>query len=220
MTMPETGVTTGATIAANGSARRSWVEGWRLFWILTWALAVMSSGILFVIGWDTDGYRMVIRATARSSLVLFLAAFAASAAFRLWPGPFTRWLRRNRRQLGLGFAMSHFVHALAIIALWKTDPGTFWGLTNSRSIITGGFAYLFIALLAATSFDRMVKALGPKAWARLHWWGVWAVALSFIFTNGKRIPVSMWYALPVVLVIAVVVLRTVAGRRQRRAALA
>ena len=68
--------------------------------------------------------------------------------------------------------MSHFIHALAIIALWKTDPGTFWVLTNPKSIATGGTAYVFIALLAATSFDRMVKALGPKFWGRLHWWGV------------------------------------------------
>ena len=195
-----------------------WAEGWGLFWTLTLTLAAMSLGFLFVLGWDTDGYRMVIRATARTSLVLFLAAFAASAAFKLWPAPFTRWLRRNRRQLGLGFAMSHFVHALAIIALWQTDPGVFWVLTNPKSIVTGGIAYLFIALLAATSFDRMVNALGPKAWGRLHWWGVWIVALSFIFTNGKRIPVSGWYAVPVALVVAVIVLRMMAGRKQRRAA--
>ncbi len=208
-----TAITTGATGPTKG-----WAEGWGLFWTLTLALAAMALAFLFAIGWDTDGFRMVIRATARTSLILFLAAFAASAAFKLWPGPFTRWLRRNRRQLGLGFAMSHFIHALAIIALWQTDPATFWALTNSRSIATGGTAYLFIALLAATSFDRMVQALGPKLWGRLHWWGVWIVALSFIFTNGKRIPVSGWYALPVALVVAAIVLRVVAGRKQRRAA--
>lgn len=199
-------------------ATKGWTEGWGLFLTLTLTLAAMSLGFLFVLGWDTDGYRIVIRATARTSLVLFLAAFAASAACKLWPVPFTRWLRRNRRQLGLGFAMSHFIHALAIIALWQTDPGAFWVLTNPKSIVTGGTAYLFIALLAATSFDRMVKALGPKAWGRLHWWGVWIVALSFIFTNGKRIPVSGWYALPVALVVAVIVLRMMAGWKQRRAA--
>lgn len=208
-----TAITTGAAVPTRG-----WAEGWGLFWTLTGALAAMSLSFLFAIGWDTEGYRMVIRATARTSLILFLAAFAASAVVKLWPGPFTRWLRRNRRQLGLGFAMSHFIHALAIIALWKTDPGTFWVLTNPKSIATGGTAYVFIALLAATSFDRMVKALGPKLWGRLHWWGVWAVAVSFIFTNGKRIPVSLWYALPVALVMAVIVLRVVAGRKQRRAA--
>ena len=208
-----TAITTGAAVPTRG-----WAEGWGLFWTLTGALAAMSLGFLFAIGWDTEGFRMVIRATARTSLVLFLAAFAASAVVKLWPGPVTRWLRRNRRQLGLGFAMSHFIHALAIIALWKTDPGTFWVLTNPKSIATGGTAYVFIALLAATSFDRMVKALGAKLWGRLHWWGVWVVAVSFIFTNGKRIPVSGWYALPVALVLAVIVLRVVAGRKQRRAA--
>lgn len=210
-----TAITTGAAVPTRG-----WAEGWGFFWTLTGALAAMSLGFLFAIGWDTEGFRMVIRATARTSLVLFLAAFAASAVVKLWPGPVTRWLRRNRRQLGLGFAMSHFIHALAIIALWKTDPGTFWVLTNPKSIATGGTAYVFIALLAATSFDRMVKALGPKFWGRLHWWGVWIVALSFIFTNGKRIPVSGWYALPVALVVTVIVLRVVAGRKQRGAALA
>ncbi|KTE06555.1 ferric reductase-like transmembrane domain-containing protein [Sphingopyxis sp. H115] len=199
-------------------AKTGWAEGWGLFRTLTLALSAMALGFLFAIGWDTEGYRMVIRATARTSLVLFLAAFAASAAFKLWPGSFTRWLRRNRRQLGLGFAMSHFIHALAIIALWRTDPSTFWLLSNPRSIATGGAAYVFIALLAATSFDRMVKLLGPRLWSRLHWWGAWIVALSFIFTNGKRIPVSGWYALPVTLVIAVIVLRVVGGRKQRRAA--
>jgi DMSO/TMAO reductase YedYZ heme-binding membrane subunit len=207
-------------MTATKAATKGWTEGWGLFWTLTAALAAMTLGFLVAIGWDTDGYRMVIRATARTSLVLFLAAFAAAAAAKLWPGPLTHWLRRNRRQLGLGFAMSHFIHALAIIALWKTDPGVFWVLTNPKSIVTGGTAYVFIALLAATSFDRMVKAMGPKAWGRLHWWGVWIVALSFIFTNGKRIPVSGWYALPVALVVAVIILRVVAGRKQRRAALA
>lgn len=193
---------------------KSWSEGWSLFWTLTLVLAAMALGFLFVMGWGTEGYRLVIRATARTSLILFLAAFAASAAFKLWPGPFTRWLRRNRRQLGLGFAMSHFIHALAIIALWQSDPGIFWVLTNTRSIVTGGTAYLFIALLAATSFDRMVQAIGPKTWGWLHWLGVWFVALSFIFTNGKRIPVSGWYAFPVALVVCIILLRIVAQRRQ------
>ncbi|WP_188235973.1 ferric reductase-like transmembrane domain-containing protein [Sphingopyxis sp. LK2115] len=199
-------------------ATTGWTEGWGLFWTLTLALAAMALAFLVAIGWDTEGYRMVIRATARTSLALFLAAFAASAAFKLWPGRFTRWLRRNRRQIGLGFAMSHFIHALAIIALWRTDPGMFWLLSNPRSIAIGGAAYVVIALLAATSFDRMATLLGPKLWSRLHWWGAWIVALSFIFTNGKRIPVSGWYVLPVALVVAIIILRVSAGRKQREAA--
>lgn len=192
-----------------------WTESWRLFWLLSLALAAMGVGLLFAAGGGTEGYRLVIRATARTSLILFLTAFAASAAARLWPGALTHWLRRNRRQLGLGFAMSHLIHALAIVALWQTDPDTFWMLTNKGSIITGSTAYLFIALLAATSFDRIVKTIGPKAWGWLHWFGVWFIAISFIFTNGKRIPVSGWYAVPVALVLAAIVLRIMAKPKRR-----
>lgn len=192
-----------------------WTESWRLFWLLSLALAAMGVGLLFAAGDGTEGYRLVIRATARTSLILFLTAFAASAAARLWPGALTHWLRRNRRQLGLGFAMSHLIHALAIVALWQTNPDTFWMLTNKGSIITGSTAYLFIALLAATSFDRIVKAIGPKAWGWLHWLGVWFIAISFIFTNGKRIPVSGWYAVPVALVLAAIVLRIMAKPKRR-----
>ena len=192
-----------------------WTEGSRLFWLLTLALAAMALGLLFAAGWSTDGYRLVIRATARTSLLLFLAAFAAAAAARLWPGAFTHWLRRNRRQFGLSFAMSHLIHALAIFTLWRSDPDTFWTLSNKGSIVSGSIAYLFIAALAATSFDAMVRMLGPKAWGWLHWAGVWFIAISFIFTNGKRIPVSGWYALPVALVLAASLLRIAAKRRRR-----
>lgn len=193
-----------------------WNEGWRLFWLLSLALAAMALGLLFAAGWGTEGCRVVIRATARTSLLLFLAAFTASAVARLWPGAFAQWLLRNRRQFGLSFAMSHLIHAVAIVALYRTDPATFWMLTNAKSIVSGSVAYLFIAALAATSFNTVVRAMGPKAWRALHRAGVWVIAISFIFTNGKRIPVSAWYALPVALVVLAIILR-LAARSQRGA---
>lgn len=195
-----------------------WTEGWRLFWLLTLALAAMALGLLFAAGWGAEGYRLVIRATARTSLILFLTAFAASAAARLWPGTVTRWLRRNRRQFGLSFAMSHLIHALAIVTLWRSDPDIFWTLTNKGTIISGSIAYLFIAALAATSFDTMVRMLGPKAWGWLHWAGVWFIAISFLVANGKRIPLNAVNAIPVALMLAVIVLRVAAGRKPRAAA--
>lgn len=187
-------------------------EGWRVFWVATLALTAMAIGLLFAAGWNVDGYRLVIRATARTSLLFFLGAFAASSAAKLWPGPYTHWLRRNRRQLGLSFAMSHFIHAFAIYAFYAADPDTFWTLQNAGSLIAGGSAYVFIAVLAATSFDSVVRAMGPKAWGWLHWSGVWFIAISFIFTNGKRIPVSGWYTVPVALAIAAIALRVAAKR--------
>jgi methionine sulfoxide reductase heme-binding subunit len=198
-------------------ARDGIISGWRLYWVLTLGLGAMSAMCVAAAGGGPDGIRLIIRATARASLALFLIAFVAGALTTLWPGPMSRWIRANRRQFGLAFATSHLVHAVVIIALATTAPAIFWSLTNPASIITGSIAYLFIAALAVTSFDGAVKWLGPSHWRQLHWWGVWVVAISFIFTNGKRIPISGWYALPVALVLAAIALRFVAVRSARHA---
>jgi len=188
--------------------------GWGVFWTATAALAGMAFLILANQGWGTDGYRMVIRATARASLAFFLAAFLASSLAALWPGGFTRWLRANRRYFGLSFAMSHAIHLAAIVTLARTDPATFATLSTKGSIVTGSIGYVFIALLAATSFDRMVARLGPRLWQRVHTVGVWTICIFFFVTNGKRIPMSGWYVLPVAILAAAVIVRLAARRKK------
>src|SRR5262249_19418054 len=96
--------------------RSTWREGWALFWMIAGALAAMALAIAAAHGFAVDGLRAATRATARSSLLLFCPAYSASALARLWPGRWTRWQLRNRRVLGLGFAASHGLHALAILA--------------------------------------------------------------------------------------------------------
>lgn len=110
------------------SIPQRWLTGWRLLATVVLALLLMAAALL-VSSPDADGLRRVVRATARSSLFLFLLAFTAAAAAQRWPGPFTHWQRRHRRQLGLGFMAA-------------TTPG---------SVLSGGLADLFIALMAATS---------------------------------------------------------------------
>src|SRR6201999_4612294 len=86
---------------------------------------------------EVDGVRAVIRFTARSSLMLFCLAFSAGALARLWPNAWTRWQRRNRRYLGVSFAASHAIHAVAIIAFAKMDPAGFVEATSPASYIFG-----------------------------------------------------------------------------------
>src|SRR4051812_35990758 len=95
-----------------------------------------------------------LRATARTSLVLFVMAFTAGALAELLPSQATRWQRRNRRYLGVSFAVSHFIHLGVILALASVDQALFWKLTNISTIVLAGSAYLFIAAMAATSFDH------------------------------------------------------------------
>src|SRR5690606_37151534 len=88
----------------------------------------------------------------------------------------TRWLKRNRRYMGLSFALAHFLHLGAIVAYFASIGE----MPDVVTIIGGGGAYVFIALLALTSNDWSVRKLGPKAWRRLHLVGISYVWLIFM----------------------------------------
>lgn len=66
---------------------------------------------------DEMTMRVVIRATARISFVLFLGAFLGDSIYRLVPAPATRWLKANKDGFTWGFAGSHTVHLAFILAL-------------------------------------------------------------------------------------------------------
>jgi DMSO/TMAO reductase YedYZ heme-binding membrane subunit len=184
---------------------QNWFEGWRLFWVLSLALALLCIWIASMRQFEVEGVRMVIRFTARSSLLLFCLVFSAAALARLWPNAWTRWLRRNRRYLGVSFAASHFLHAIAIGCFAVMDPAGYAAATSAASYIFGGIGYAFIAAMAATSFDGAARAIGPRAWRALHLTGGYYLLLQFTVSFGKRIPDMPLYAfflIPLALVFA------------------
>ena len=145
------------------AARRNWFEGWRLFGVLTLTLIGLSIWIAAMRQFEVEGLRMVIRFTARTSLLLFCLAFSAAALVRLWPNAWTHWQRRNRRYLGVTFAASHAIHAVAITAFAMLDRAGFAAATSAVSTIFGGIGYLVIIALTVTSFDRTAALLGTRA---------------------------------------------------------
>ncbi|MBI2741623.1 MAG: hypothetical protein HYX38_34450 [Rhodospirillales bacterium] len=192
------------------------MNGWRLVGTLSLLLGAMTLGLAASHGWDVEGVRLAIRATARTSLVLFALAFTASALAELVPSEATRWQRRNRRYLGISFAVSHFIHLGAILTLASLDRELFWKLTNVTTIVLAGTAYLFIAAMTTTSFDSTAKWLGPRKWRLLHLIGGWYIWISFAVAVGKRVPVDGFYWPMAVLVLAMAVVRLVAMVRRGR----
>jgi len=190
--------------------RGDWFEGWRLFTLLTLILTGLCVWIAGMRGFEVEGVRMVVRFTARSSLLLFCLAFSAASLARLWPSGWTRWLRRNRRQLGVTFAASHALHAIAIIAFAMMDPAGFAVATNLASYVFGGIGYAIIIAMAATSFDRSAAAIGPRAWRALHLWGGYYLWAQFVVSFGKRIPAMPLYSLFLIPLLVVLALRLIA----------
>ena len=194
------------------------MNGWRLTGWLSLLLVAMVAGFL-ALHPDVEGLRLVIRATARTSLVLFGLAFSAAALVQLAPGAVTRWQRRNRRYLGVSFAVSHALHLAALIVLARSDNELFWALTTPANIFLAGAAYLFIAAMTATSFDRSAAWLGPRRWRLLHLVGGWYVWLSFAVAIGKRVPQGPVYWAMMTLVVAVAIARLAAMSRRSKVAL-
>jgi sulfoxide reductase heme-binding subunit YedZ len=190
--------------------RQTWFEGFRLLALLTLVLAVLCVWIAGMRQFEVEGVRMVIRFTARTSLLFFCLAFSAAALARLVPNAFTRWQLRNRRYLGLTFAASHALHAGAIYAFAKMDPTGFAMATNLASYVFGGIGYAVIIAMAVTSFDRTAAALGARAWRALHLVGGYYLLLQFMVSFGKRIPAMPLYSLFLIPLFAVLALRLIA----------
>ena len=190
--------------------RQNWFEGWRLFAVLALALTALCIWISGMRGFEVDGVRMVIRFTARTSLLFFCLAFSAAALARLWPNGWTRWQRRNRRALGVTFAASHTIHAIAIASFAVLDPPGYAAATSLASYVFGGIGYAFIIALTATSFDRTAALLGARAWRALHLVGGYYLLLQFMVSFGKRIPDMPLYALFLIPLFAVFAVRMIA----------
>ncbi len=191
------------------SHRQSWFDGWRLFAILALTLAALCIWIASMRGFEVECVRMVIRFTARSSLMFFCLAFSAAALARLWPNAWTRWQRRNRRTLGVTFAASHGMHLIAIVCFAVMDPAGYAAATSPASYIFGGIGYAFIIAMTATSFDRTAAALGRRAWRLLHLVGGYYLLFQFTVSFGKRMPDMPLYALFLIPLVLVFVLRMV-----------
>ncbi len=153
-------------------------EGWPLVGWAALAVALAAAAGFALHGTEAEGWRQLIRATARISGVLLLATFLARPLRRLSRSGATAWLLRNRRPLGVGVGVSHAVHGYAIYMYmqrseFEPDPFT---------LVAAGIAYLFLAAMVATSFDVTAARLGRNAWRKLHTAGVWYLWFIFGFT--------------------------------------
>jgi DMSO/TMAO reductase YedYZ heme-binding membrane subunit len=156
------------------------------------AVAGICSAILATKEVGLDELRAVIRATAFTSSIPFLAAFLASPLHRLRPSLASRWLMANRRYVGLSVASSHLWHLAAIITLVTVSDDA-RAKVQTTTLVFGGLGFVLLALMAATSNDASQRALG-RWWGVLHATGLYVVWLDFIFTYVGTAPSSPFHA--------------------------
>ena len=194
-------------------------RGWRLAGLATLSVSLMAAGLLIFYGAGEEGLRLVIRNTARTSFVLFVAGFAAPALAALLPHRLTTGLRENQSYLFAAFAASHLLHAAAIFTLARQTGGASLEGRSPAEIASGGFVYLFIAVAAAPAFPRAARRFGSSASAHaVRTAGLYLIWLTFLNSYGGRVAEGELFYLPFAAVLfAALALRLLAPSPSRSA---
>lgn len=151
-------------------------------WIAT-ALGVGSfiAGFAFFDG-PMEQLSAATRYTARVGFPLLILAYIARPLLQLTRANFAKHLVQKRREIGLGFAITHTIHLIAIALL-------FWNIgewPDLVAMIGGGGAYAFLYAMALTSNQSAMKALGRR-WKTLHTIGIHYLWLIFLQSYAGRI---------------------------------
>ncbi|OYU49801.1 MAG: hypothetical protein CFE31_05495 [Rhizobiales bacterium PAR1] len=188
-------------------------DGWNLYVTVSVLVAAGAFVAPVAMHFSVESLSAAVRFTARTSAILFILAFTASALARLYPSGPTLWQRVNRRFLGLAFATSHFIHAGFVIAYSLQGPEQYAEALTPDMIVVGSIGYALIILMAATSFQTTARWLGTKSWRLLHTVGVHWLWLQFLVAFGKRASTGQAiYWLFIGLLLAAMGARLVAGR--------
>ncbi len=150
---------------------------------LALAAGLVAVGLGIVMGEaSAEKANLAARWTARAALPFFLIAYSASSLLRLWPNDVTRAFMRRRRQWGLGFALAHTIHLIAL----GTNLLVFQDFRPDVTLLGGGLAYGLIYLMALTSNNWSMRKLG-KNWKRLHTIGIHYTWLIFAISYAGRL---------------------------------
>jgi DMSO/TMAO reductase YedYZ heme-binding membrane subunit len=199
-----------------GARSGRWTEGYRLtLWL------VVAAGLLVlvvVMGGGSSGegsLRLATRWTVGIGSVFFSAAFAASSLNAFARAPWSKWLLRNRRYVGLSFAGIHFLHAACFIALALLYPESFWRRLSIVTLVGGSVGYAWLVAMTVTSFDATTRAIGKRAWTILHKSGMYVLWGILVFSYVGKVPRVPAYMLLVAPLVTAALLRPLAVIRAR-----
>ena len=163
-------------------------QRWPMWFGLAAGLAAVAAGFALGDGLQ-DQWQHAARYTARVGFPLLILAYIARPLHQLAPSSFSKGALARRRWIGLGFAISHTIHLVALVTALQLAGQP----PNPVTVIGGGFAYLLLYAMALTSTDRAQRRMG-KWWKRLHRFGIHY--LWFIFAQsylGRAFdPERMW----------------------------
>lgn len=170
---------------------------WPLFYLIFAINSLAMIGYMQTQDLSTiRGLREMIQCSVRVSVPLLFLAFAASSIAPHVPSALRKWLIRNRRYFGLGFAAGFAWQLFFILLLLfgHTDHFKARVFTGFEDLVIYQLGpYSFLVAMTITSFFPVRKRMNRKVWYAIHWIGIyylwWNVTLTYyeyLFLYGSN----------------------------------
>lgn len=161
---------------------------------LEWGVALFTCAAVaaFMVGyhdwWRNKPWSLVVA----HEVMALAAVFGLSTSLLVGPlgrvlGKASTWGLRWRRPLALGGALCASLHILIVLVLLHDKYPWSWYLGNIGTALLGLLALVLMAALVATSWARVVQALGPERWHRLHAWSWLLLTLVLLHCAPTRV---------------------------------
>jgi len=154
------------------------INQWRLFWLVSIPMSMVM--VIEMTGVDMStapGVSEMISFSVRFAVPFIFLVVAISSIQILFPGPVPAWLLRNRKYIGLCFAVAMAWQGAFIFMLSNFFRDYYFEeVFYLRDELEGSTGYIFLTAMVVTSFEFGRKHLSARQWKLLH-----KSALYFLF---------------------------------------
>lgn len=156
------------------------MEGKKVTVIISAFLVLVVGGVLFINSGSEESLRWSLRRTAGFAFVLFFVCFGAAAMHYFLRANFSKWLLRNRRYIGIGFALVFLTHGLLVGLMVLLYPEPFLSQVPAGIFYGGALSFSAAAIMGITSNDYSVRLFGRRGWSALHTSLGYYLAISWV----------------------------------------
>ena len=164
------------------------INQWKLFWLVSVPMSIMM--VIEMMGVDMSDAAAVshmISFSVRWAVPFIYLVVATSALQALFPGPLPMWLLRNRKYIGLCFAVAMAWQGLFIFMMSNFFRDYYFEeIFYLRDELEGSTGYIFLTAMVVTSFKFGRQYLNANQWKLLHrsaLYFLWAYPFSVYWWN-------------------------------------
>lgn len=161
---------------------------WWLFSLISVPMSLLIAAEMLRVGLATgEAVSHMIGYAVRWAIPFIFLVIAASSIHILFPSAVSQWLLRNRKYLGLCFAVAMGWQGLFILIVSTVHREYYFSdIFYFRDELEGTVGYLFLAAMTVTSFQFARKRITRVRWKIIHTCGVyflWAYPFSVYWWN-------------------------------------